>query len=162
MCKKLTSVPKTELFFAFSYVIDKLENDRQTGEHLGSIISRNVIIGVIRTSQCRTDWMPSMKLQISLHNYKTSDRVWRTPKTVCQYRPFLIVPEREDESSPKIRTIGLSTLSCGCIRGYGRGRRWWLQKRKNLFNKPRMIPRWKCELYEPKTCMLEWIVYFWS
>jgi hypothetical protein len=167
MREKLTSVPKKELSSAFSYVMDKLENDRRTVDHLGRIISRNALLAC-DTNQPESDRSNaiievadrSAQLQDCARGMMYIEDKWLVPAIAD------IVPEKEQKSfnNKVLRKLGLLDSRLHLVGMYEA----IIEeddddstKEQELFQRAipsisrQLIPRWKRKLYEPKTYMLE-------
>jgi hypothetical protein len=167
MREKLTSVPKKELSSAFSSVMDKIENDRQKVDHLGSSISHNVILAC-DTNQPESDRSnaitevaaKSAQLQDCARNMMYIEERWLVPAIAN------IVPEREQKSfnNKVLMKLGLLDSRLHLVSMYDAIMEEDVDesmKELELFQRAipsisrQLIPRWKRKLYQPKTYMLE-------
>ena len=167
MREKLTLVPKKELSSAFSSVMDKLENDRQTVDHLGSSISQNVILAC-DTNQPESDRSnaiievaaQSAQLQHCARSMMYIEDKWLVPAIAN------IVPEREQKSFNNKVLLKLGLLDSrlhlvGMYDAIMEEDNDESMKERELFQRAipsisrKLIPRWNRKLYQPKTFMLE-------
>jgi hypothetical protein len=167
MREKLTSVPKKELSSAFSSVMDKLENDRQTVDHLGSSISQNAILACdtnkpesYRSNAISEVAAQSAQLQDCARSMMYIEDRWLVPAIAN------IVPEREQKSFNNKVLLKLGLLDSrlhlvGMYDAIMEGDNDESMKEQELFQRAiptisrQLIPRWKRKLYQPKTYMLE-------
>jgi len=157
-----------ELSSSFSYVMDKLENDRRTVDHLGTIISRNAHI-VASSSNNNNNHKRVHAIQEivdrSAQLQSVAQRMMDTEEQLLVPAIALLVPEREQKSFNQKVLLKLGLLDS---RLHLVGMYETLltdhndnDKEQELFHKAipalsrKMIPRWKRKLYEPKTYMLE-------
>jgi len=154
-----------ELSSAFSYVMDKLENDRRTVDHLGIIISRNAHIVASSSNSNNHNRVNAIQeiMDRSAQLQSVAQRMMETEEQLLVPAVALLVPEREQKSFNQkvLLKLGLLDSRLHLVGMYEAINNNDQEKEKELFQKAipslsrKMIPRWKRKLYEPKTYMLE-------
>lgn len=159
---------QSELSSAFSYIMDKLENDRRTVDHLGTIITRNAnIVASSSNNNNNHKRLHAMEeiVNRSAELQTVAQRMMETEDQLLVPAIALLVPEREQKSFNQKVLLKLGLLDSR-LHLVGMYETLLLDhndndKEKELFHKAipalsrKMIPRWKRKLYEPKTYMLE-------
>eukprot|EP00526_Cylindrotheca_closterium_P017318 CAMPEP_0113641866 /NCGR_PEP_ID=MMETSP0017_2-20120614/21989_1 /TAXON_ID=2856 /ORGANISM="Cylindrotheca closterium" /LENGTH=309 /DNA_ID=CAMNT_0000553251 /DNA_START=19 /DNA_END=948 /DNA_ORIENTATION=+ /assembly_acc=CAM_ASM_000147 len=164
MRKKLTAVDQTDLAQAFGSVMDQLENDRKKVAKLGESIQRQVSL------LCDESKAPVLRTDAVIGIARDAEELETVARTMMETENSLLVPsvaqvvpegEQKSFNNKVLRNLGILDSRLHLV---GMHEAVWesnITEEKEMFKKAipsipqRLIPRWKRNLYIPRTNVLD-------